>query len=212
MIDVQPGLWRAFKELAHFMALDASRPWARGILFRGQTAMATNNIVIAEKWLDKTILPYELNIPQESVDELIRISEDPKKIRTNGRSITFYFNQDRWMRTQLLSTAWPDTSKVWRDDKADPVPDGFFEALESLEPFIDDLKRIYITPGRISTSPLEEDGASFEIPELNTTGIFSLPQLMLLKGVAKTLGLDGYPKPCVFYGKQLRGIIVGMRG
>src|SRR6266478_2176594 len=39
------------KILAPFIAEDASRIWARGILFRGTSAYATNNVILVEKWL-----------------------------------------------------------------------------------------------------------------------------------------------------------------
>ena len=53
----------ALKMLNPFIAEDASRPWARGILFFDDVAFATNNIVLMEFKLDYKF-PLPVNIPK----------------------------------------------------------------------------------------------------------------------------------------------------
>jgi len=86
-----------------------------------------------------------------------------------------------------------------------------YEALEVIKPFVDKLERVYITDNVITTTLVDGEGASYEVPEFHYEGVYQLRILNLLKGVAKTIDFSSYPKPCIFYGDNLRGAIIGMR-
>ena len=118
-IELNGGLLAALKLLAPMIADDASRPWARGILFRGQSAFATNNIIIAEYWLGYHF-PVEINIPRAAVVELLRIKEEPISMQIAENSATFHFSGNRWLRTQTHTTQWPDISPRVRDRRGHP--------------------------------------------------------------------------------------------
>lgn len=207
----QGPIMAVLKKLAPFIAEDASRPWARGILLRGNSAFATNNIVVIEHWM-ATPFPTEINIPKMAVTELLRIGEEPTSLQVSELNATFHFSGGRWLRTQTYSTKWPDLSRVLDVESVQlPVPEGLWQAVEDLAPFVDDLGRLHLAPGTISTGQTDGSGASVDLPALGVTGCFNAHQLSLLKGVVDTIALDGYPKPCLFYGDGVRGAIVGMR-
>lgn len=202
---------KALKVLAPFIADDASRPWARGILFRGMSATATNNIVILEYWLGYPF-PAEINVPKAAVQELLRIGEEPTHLQVSESNVTFHFEGDRWLRTQVYDLSWPDVGKVLnRDSEQAPVPEGFFPSLLDLTPFVDELGRIFLREGRMTTTPDEGIGATVELPGLPADGCFHHKQLSLLEGVADSIDFAQYPAPCMFYGDRVRGAIVGMR-
>lgn len=211
VVELQPGLIKALRVLAPFIAEDASRPWARGILFRGNSAFATNNIIVLEYWLGEDF-PVEVNIPRSAVLELLRIAEDPTSLQMSEDSVTFHYPGDRWMRTQTYSTVWPDLGRVL-DKEATPtkLPEGFFPALVDLVPFIDDLSRIFFTGDAIATSGEAGEGASVEVPGTPATGIYHLKQLQLLEGLVEKADFTLYPSPSLFYGDKVRGAIIGMR-
>lgn len=196
--------------LAPFIAEDASRPWARGILFRGPSAFATNNVILIEKWLGYNF-PVEINIPEAAVKELLRIGEEPTSLQVAEASVTFHYKGDRWLRAQNSPTAWPDVGAVLdRDSLSLPIPSGFFDAVEALEPFADDSGHIYIREGRVSTAPSDDAGATHEVPDVVSSGLFNAGQLLALRGVAETIDFSLYPSPCLFFGDNVRGAIVGM--
>lgn len=207
----EPGFLEAVKTLAPFIADDASRPWARGILFRGPSAFATNNICLLEYWLGYNF-PVEINVPQDAVREIIRIGEDPEKIQVTDTSATFHFSGSRWLRTQLFDLGWPDLAKVLeRESSQQPVPENLFDALEELAPFVEKDGRVYLSPGALSTSTEEGSGALSEVEGIISDGCFNGKQLALLNGVADSIDLSSYPAPCIFYGDRIRGAIIGMR-
>lgn len=142
-ITIEPGLLKAIKGMAPFIAQDASRPWATGILLRGGSAFATNNILVAEQWLGYQF-PVEVNIPATAIKELLRVKEDPIGIQINDYSITFHFEGERWLRSNVSSLDWPDLAPLLdRETTQQPFPEGFFEALEDISSFADDLDRVF---------------------------------------------------------------------
>jgi DNA polymerase III sliding clamp (beta) subunit (PCNA family) len=210
-IILDGSLLKVLKKLAPLIAEDASRPWARGILLRGQSAFATNNVILAEHWLGY-IFPVTLNIPRAAVLELLRIGEEPIKLQMSETSATFHFTGDRWLRTQTYSTDWPELTRILdQNSNPVPIPEGLWDAALELKPFVGESGRLFLRPGNIATGQIEGEGASFELPELQTTGCFNFEQLQLLKPVAKTIDFSTYPAPCLFHGDGIRGAIIGMR-
>lgn len=207
------GILEALKCLMPFIANDASRIWARGIMFRGHSAFATNNVVLLEYWLGASF-PVPINIPKTAVAEMVRIGEDPIRMQSDENSATFFYADGRWLKTQLYTLEWPDLSKVLDRESNQKVPPAdFFDSLKSAEPFVDKLRRIYLKPGKISTEDGDTgSGATIEVDELAETGVYNIDYLIGLEGTAATLDLSAYPGPVIFYGSKVRGAIIGMRG
>lgn len=200
---------QALKTLTPFISEDASRPWSRGILLRGNSAYATNNIILAEYWLGQQ-LP-EINIPEAAVAELIRIGEEPAATTIGENSITFHFENGRWLRSQLLGTSWPDLDPILsQEGDFKCFPDGFFEAVEVLKPFVDEAGRIYFREGKICTSIFDGQGASVDIEGLPAKGAFNFKHLLALQEVVTGIDFTKHPQPCPFRGERLRGAILGM--
>ena len=83
-VELQPGLLAAFKTLAPMIAEDASRPWARGILLRDGSAFATNNVVIGQYWIGYK-MPFDMNVPDECVREVLRVKSEPVAVSATPR-------------------------------------------------------------------------------------------------------------------------------
>lgn len=210
-MEIEPGLVKTLKELVPFMGQDASRPWSLGVLLKGGSVFATNNILLVECWLGYCF-PVDVNIPAAAIKELVRIGKDPTHIQAASDSITFHFEGDRWLRTQVTTLEWPDLSPILdRESNQCPIPDELFTATEALLPFVDDMERLFILNGEVATVRDPNDGASIEVPSLVEGGCFNAKQLLALNGHAKTIDLTQYPAPCLFYGDNIRGVIIGIR-
>ena len=202
----------AIKILSEFIAEDASRPWARGILFYDTSAYATNNVVMVEHWLGYNF-PVAINVPKQAVDELLRIDEEPEYLQWAGDSLTFHFAGDRWLRTQLLTLAWPDVTQVLnREGAPKAFPNALFAAIETLLPFVEEMPAVHFMPdGSITTSVHEGQGASVQVDPFGAVGSYNIHQFLLLQGVATLFDLTAYPAPCIFHGDRIRGVIIGLR-
>lgn len=205
-------LLKAFQVLEPFCGDDASRSWTNGILLRRQSAFATCNVILCEYWCGVDF-PRVVNIPLAAVKEVIRIGEPPSYLQMDDKSVTFHYDNGRWIRTQLYSTEWPDIEKVF--DKAaqgsnpQPTDIRIFAAMQKLKPFTDKTGRVLFFPGTVCTHESQEEGGHVELEGSLMQGIYSLDMLMRLEGAAKEVDFTTYPKPCMFFGDRLRGAIVG---
>ena len=205
------ALLEGIKAIYPFIGDDASRPWSNGVLLRGQSAFATNNIIAVEYWVGSTF-PLVCNVPRAAIKEILRINEAPTHAQATERSITFHYTDGRWVRSQLFSLEWPNINLLL-DTPANPslLDDRIFEGLDVVKPFVDNLGKVYIGNGMLYTHDTEGEGAMFEIPDLQFEGIFQIDKLLLLKDIATQIDWSTYPKPCLFFGEKIRGAIVGMR-
>lgn len=205
-------LLKAMQVISPFIGNDASRPWTNGVLLRGQSAFATNNVCLIEYWLG-TEVPFVVNIPGMAVREMLRVNEPPTHAQIHENSLTLHYTDGRWIRTQLLETTWPDIGKILSvESNPSPIDPRLFEALEALSNMSDSAGRVYMRDGVLQTHDSEaEAGASYEVAGLGIEGAYQINMLKLLDGVATHADFTRYPNPTLFFGERLRGAIIGMR-
>lgn len=210
--ELPPGLLPVLKKIAPFMAIDATRPWAMGVLLNGQSAFATNNIVLVEHWLP-IVFPSPLILPSEAIKEMVRIGTDPVGIQVGATSVTFHYQNGAWLRTNLIIGEWPDLAKVLNVDcDCQPFPPDYFTELRRLDAFAGKENRIYLRGGIIATSAHEGDGALVELDDFGGVGVHLLAQMLKLEDVATSIDFSLWPRPCLFFGDMLRGAIIGHAG
>lgn len=219
-IPVQPGLLDALRALAPMIAEDASRPWARGILLRDGSAFATNNVVIGEYWIGYK-MPFDMNVPEECIKEVLRVKQEPCAISATARSITFHYEDGRWIKSQLLTTDWPSIAPVLnKPSNPAPLPPDFFNILGRIAPYADQSRRVFIRGDTLSTHTEEGVGASATVDaEIAQRGVYNVDLLRSLDGLVARIDFSLYPQPCLFFGPDshagyplLRGAVVGMKG
>jgi DNA polymerase III sliding clamp (beta) subunit (PCNA family) len=211
-VAVDDSLMPALRYLEPYIADDASRPWACGIMLSNESAFATNNIVLFEYWLGFQF-PARINIPAAAVRELLRLGESPTSMQVSDNRATFHFDSGRWLTTQLDVNAWPETEALLsRESSQQNFPDGFFDALESIEPFLDEFGTVHFMGDRMATSAQpDKEGTTVELEGLPAAGCFNGRQLLRLKGAVDTIDFSSYPAPSLFYGPQARGLVVGIK-
>lgn len=205
------ALMKALKLLQPFVADDAARPWSNGVLLKGNSAYATNNVIFVEYWMGVTF-PCDIVIPRNAIKEMLRIKQKPVRFQMTDNSLTVHYEDGCWLRTNLINSGWPDPSKLFTAE-ANPVPfpEGFYEALDSVNNFTDKFGRIMFDNGVLYTHNDDEMGAKVEIAELVDKGSYVVTMLQKLQGVANTIDFSHYPNPCPWYGDNVRGVIIGLR-
>jgi hypothetical protein len=201
---------KAFEVLFPFIGEDASRPFTNGILLRNASAYATNNVTVIEYWLSEQ-LPFVVNIPQMAIKEILRIGEPVEYLQLDERSISFHYAQGKWLRTQLLSSEWPDLSKILdRPSQPTEVDERIFEGLNVLMPFAEDSGRVFFDTDVMRTHLDDGFGAAYELSGSTITGCYQAKMLRLLESVATTADFASYPSPCMFFGDRIRGALACM--
>lgn len=211
-IDIDGAVvMKALTTLENFIGDDAARPWSNGILFSGSSAFATNNVIIAEHWLGSPF-PVEVVVPRYAIKEMLRIKRPPTQMQISETSLTLYYEDGSWLRSNLIDAKWPDVSRFFQGESEQRViPETFFEGLNSLDSFTDKFNRVTFESGMMRTHSKDfEEGASYELEWIKDKGTFMLPMLAKLEGVAEKIDLSQYPEPCTWSGEAVRGVIVGL--
>jgi DNA polymerase III sliding clamp (beta) subunit (PCNA family) len=203
----------ALKAVQPFIGDDASRVWTNGVLLRGQSAFATNNVSLVEFWIGSTF-PVTVNLPRAAVKEIVRIDEAPIHAQIAETSFTLHYANGRWIRTQLLPTDWPDVSRILTTEEPVSMKEldkRLFDGLDVLRPFVDKMGRVFFESGNMVTHHGTDEGASFALDDFQVDGVYNIEILRLLDGVATHIDWSLYPRPCLFQGERLRGALIGMR-
>lgn len=215
MYESPPGLAAICAKMKPFISEDASRPWAMGLLFDRGCVTATNNVVVVQEWTGHALPTF--NCPRFAVTELARIGRDPVSIQVCGDSVTFHYADSSWMRTQLLAAQWPaDKLNEIMSQPTEPqeLPDDFFDGLNKIAPFVSDDQHngIYFRDGGLSTAGAgTQEGATIEIAGIPDGPVFNIKALRMLEGIVEKIDFTLYPKPCIFFGGNMRGAIMGMQ-
>lgn len=211
IITFSSPLLPTFELLSPFMGEDATRPWAMGLLLKGQSAFATNNVIVIEKWVEQPF-PLSLNLPRDCVKEMLRIGREPVSVQYTEKAATFHYENGTWLWTALNSLEWPDVEAILnKEHAAVKVPDEFFPAVSRLNDFTDETNRLHIGDTFVSTSLTEGVGASYDLPSFGGNGCYFLKMMALLDGIASHVDFSSHPKPSLFFGDRVRGAIVGIR-
>lgn len=209
-----PKLVASFRRMLPFISEDAARPWAMGLLVSHGAYTATNNIVILQLW-DGHKLPT-FNCPRFVVQEICRIGEQPDRVQFNGSSVTFHYQDGRWLHSQLLADQWPEETmnRILNATSAPvEVPRELFEATKKMAPFAaDGWSAVYFRDGGVGTSRSfeDQDGVFIDVEGIPDGPIFSLRALNMIAPECTKIDFSLYPAPCIFYGENSRGAIVGM--
>jgi len=211
IIKLDSSFIDAVKTIEPFIIDNVTRPWASGILLKDASIFATDNISIVESWV-KSQFPFPINLPHMAVKELIRVNENPIYLKVNDRQATFKYKDDKILTTSLRADTWPDLSKIFNQtNNVQPPVKGFFESIDRLLPFINARHEVHFFGDRMTTSRnWDKEGTVIELPGLPQKGCYNLKSLRRLKNIAKKIDLSCYPKSCMFFGDNIRGVILSI--
>lgn len=201
---------KIFKQLFPIIGTDASRPWVNGIYINNKSCYVTNNAIVCQYWLGID-LPA-INIPREAIKEIIRIGTEPSSVRVTTNSITFMYDSGRWIKTKLIDGGWPNVEAVLSVPSSQlEIDPELFTAIDSVEDFCEKIGIIHFSEGVVHTHSDLEVGGRYDLQTIIHKGAYNVNMVKLLNGIVKTIDWSVYPKPCIFYGDNIRGALIGMK-
>lgn len=182
------------------------------ILLNGQSIVGTDGKVIIEYWhgID---LPKGLPIPKNLIGPLTKSGKNLAKFGFSPSSVTFWFDDGAWIKSQLYVEEWPDIAAVLdRPSQQKPVPKDFFNGLDAIRGFTD--TSVYFGANEVRSHQDGATGASYAVTGLPSGPIFNLKQLLMIKPYVETIdfqvaGPNG-GNMLLWFGKNCRGAISGI--
>jgi hypothetical protein len=185
---------------------DPTKSWANSIMLNGNKAYVTCNTIAIEHTTNLDIA-MPIVIPSQAIKELIKIKKFPISVRYCAKSITFFYDDDSWLKTRTLENKFPNFDPVL-NTTCIPIelPEDFYTGLKQLKSFCDEeFNSICFT----SEGLITKNEAVYEINLPITYGIYNYNLLILLESIMKKIDFSSYPKPAIFIGDRIRGCIVG---
>lgn len=183
-------------------------------LLNGASIIATDGKILIEAWhgLD---LPTGIPIPKATIPVLLSHSKKLIGFGISGITVTFYFEDNSFIRSQLYKEQWPDISHI-TEKPSNPitVPPDFFKGVSAVNEFSSN-GFIYFNDGKIQSHEVDEKGAQFEVEGLRKGPVYSVKYLNLIKDIVEKVDFyvqannssKGYMM--TFYGKNCRGVLMG---
>jgi hypothetical protein len=193
------------------LALDENSVVTASVLIHAGTVTATDRKVIIQSWhgID---LPPNLAIPKAVINPLIKNAKKLKAFGFSRGSVTFHFEDDSWLKSQMMAEQWPDVSRILdRPCNAWPLPEDFYIGVKSLEPFSED-GFVHFDANKMLSHSEESLGASYEVYGLPKGPAFNIKQLKMIEPFAQKVDFlaDGPNGKCLmFFGDKVRGMIAG---
>ena len=204
----------AFKEALIVTGAMASETGERihtcSILINGQSLVSSDNgVVILEYWHGNE-MPTNIAVPKALVAPLTKTTKRLTGFGYSPNSVTFYFEDNSWVKSQLFKEEWPDVGR-FLNVQSNPfeTPKDLWEGITAIGPHsIDGL--VYFDNGILRSHPKDSVGASYEVKGLPKGPIFNIKQLMFLKDHVKQFDffVNG-GKMTTFFGDKCRGVIAG---
>ena len=180
------------------------------VQIRSGDMVATDRQILINFW-HGIHLPV-LAVPAEFVEAVLKT---PKSLVSFGftpeQSLTFWFEDQSYIRTQLYAEKYPDVDKALNVDWAlnmQQLPDTFFEGLERIEPFLSKERSwIYAQENKFTTDPDADVGTMVDCGGLlYAHGGLDVGRLIKLKG--KITHIDYTDATiCKFTGNNVRGVL-----
>lgn len=209
-------LLEGFAMLAPICEAKSERAAFETILVNGNTMTATNGHVLAEFWhgLD---FPPGVVLPRSALKLLKATKKKPVNFGWNpGTSITFWFDDGSWFKTQLYKAEWPGISHLFDgappSGSLPPLPEEFAKALRLAAPFAKARHRgVDFLPEGVSV--MNKKGFFYEVdgPQRGTYNPDTWLDLLPFITKAHFISEKDMNKAYV-YGERFRGVIMGLRG
>lgn len=209
---IDDNIKTGFKRIAHLAQEGAQTIILSSILLSTGSMRATNGSVILEFWHGLS-LPT-LAIPKIFASAVSGVASPLVQFGFSASSVTFWFEDGSWLKSQLFAEQWPDLGDVFGPGQVStpfPLPAKFYEALRSVEDFcVDGAEKgiVWISPEGISSHKNFKDGASYQLPGLYN-GVFAVRQLKNIEGCCEKIYFQDHS--AYFWGDKVRGIIMGVQ-
>lgn len=204
----------ALAKVSHIAVDQGKTVLESAVLIQAGTVAATSGFVILEAW-------HGIDLPKCVVPKTFvsAVCDTDKKLANFGysqNSITFWFEDESWIKTQLYFEKYPDIAYILNVEvEPKPLTEGFYNAIRQVEDFVEtgkdrrDKGVVYLTSKGVRSRAKEGEGAFYEIEGLPDGFAFKVKQLKQVEDVCKQVAFDNSKLYC--FADNVRGIVQGVK-
>lgn len=166
MVGLDDRLIPALKKVVTLVNPVGETVLEQSVQLNAGSCLSSDRTTILEAWHGQN-LPDGMLLPKCAITALVKAKKPLKAFGYSGKTATFYFQDDSWIRTQLYQDQWPAVVKNSLNCRKNPraVPPKLFEACDKVSPFSID-GRVYVCGDQISSHPFGtvQEGSALKLP------------------------------------------------
>lgn len=196
----------ALSQVSHLAKDDGKTVVESAVLLKAFTAISTTGFVILESFHGVDLPTCVL--PKVFVNAVCDCDTKLRGFGYSSNSVTFWFEDDSWIKTQIYAESYPDVSKVLEVElDYKPLAEGFYDAIRVVEDFAEGGKEKGVVV--LSNKGVKGKEAFYEIEGLPDGFAFKIKQLKQVEKVAKQVCF--VDNKLYVIGDNVRGVVQGVR-
>lgn len=166
---------------------------------------ATDGGIAVQIWTGVSTCGHTLAIPKMFINKLAKTAKQPTHMGVGTNSLTIYYSDYSWMRTQLYAVTWPPIDRVFAhsgEAQFKEFPADFHSGVDDITAFVEN-NVMFISDNILASHAEPEKGAIYTLSA--TMGSFktSAKHLSVLAKLGVThYGIYDVPDNEVFYAKS----------
>lgn len=179
------------------------------VLLKPGVAVGCTGQSLIEYW-HGVDLPGDMLVPKSAALAVANVDQPLIGFGFSHSSITFYFENGAFIKTQLYSERYPDYQALFGVESYNwwPVPKEFFQGLEALEPFGNGYA--FFENETLYSDESKDLASSYKVEGLPGEMAFNIRQLLKLKGRIEQMHFEPEKHKIIFKGENCRGAAVGL--
>lgn len=217
-VGIDDRLKEAFKVCGTLVSEAADDFLCASILLEANQCTSTNRCAMLQFW-------HGINLPPHMVLPKIftaAVAKAPMALTGFGltwseqlgapSSITLWFENGAWLKTQCYNDRWPDVSHLWAGQFFPvDVPPGLFDAIEAVSKFNDD-DTVILVDNAVQSDANPEVGAQYDVPGLQGGKTFDGELVGQVAPFAKKIDLTTFADRAFIIGGEeatpIRGLLM----
>ena len=176
------------------------------LLVNGPSFFATDKSMVTE-YFHGFNLPYCV-VPKIAITAVSKCDKSLRHIGFGSQSITFWFEDNSWIRSQLHTEAWPDVARIFDFpvSSLEPIPKKLAEAIEATAPF-SDTGLLYLNQDEVASHLDNSIGATHDCKGLPGGVIVAIKRIKDALDFATHVDWTSNEKGVYFQGERVRSLI-----
>ena len=196
------------KQIAGVATENGTHVVTSSILVRRFSMVATDRNIMFEYWHGIDLPTFAL--PKAAAIALVKCGKELQWFGFSQHSVTFYFTDNTWLRSQLYDGVWPDVDRILETPSNPwPVPPSFYDGVRAVAPF-NEQGWVTFKKGKLASDAAEGEGAEYNVAGVPEGPVFNAKYLLMLEPLAKTVDFVALPGKAAFFGDKLRGVMMGV--
>jgi len=212
VLEIDDSVKDAFANLYRLVNEKSSESHLASVLLQSNSAVATDGYGIIEYWHGFAKIPENLLIPKSAAVAVIKSPYALTGFGYSKESVTFYFENESFIRTRLVDGNWPEyLGAISSPGGYSPVHPDFIKAVKFAESF-SPTGNVFMMGDYVRSSPSDNMVSIYKIGGLPDLMGFKAQLIYRLRHAIEQIYFFGTavsPK-MYFCGKNMRGALAGV--